>query len=296
MTGSVFASDGVVGAAAGLPRAESRGPALATGSSLGVSAAAGAGGGAVNGGSGFGPPRARSRGSSPAWASSRCSGVGVHRQWRSDLPSPVTPPVRTRVNSPQASRVAATIEMRRGPVERRRLAAAHATRPRLMIGMEKMGNILLIPAFAMDGWTICFVANTATTITTMAPTRSDQGARLKNTHHRTIANPPTTPPNIPKMANSGMTMGTATMASNISTAAATPGHSRSGFRGVGSLDWFVISDCLSCADAHDAAKGPSDADAPEPIQHDHDRHEHRNREKSRDADHLRDSAWRAKEK
>ena len=32
-----------------------------------------------------------------------------------------------------------------------------------------------------------YVANSATIIRTMAPKRSDQAARLKNTHHRTIA-------------------------------------------------------------------------------------------------------------
>ena len=43
--------------------------------------------------------------------------------------------------------------------------------------------------FVDDG----LVANTATIIKTIAPTRSDQGARLKNSHHTTIASAPTTP-------------------------------------------------------------------------------------------------------
>jgi hypothetical protein len=41
------------------------------------------------------------------------------------------------------------------------------------------------------------VANTAATITTMAATRSNQGARLKNSHQMTMRNPPATAPNIP---------------------------------------------------------------------------------------------------
>src|SRR5438552_3416615 len=138
--------------------------------------------------------------------------------------------------------------------------------------------------------------STATSIATIAPTRSDHGARLKRSHHDTTISPPTTPPNIPKIATPGATMGTPTMAINTSVAAATPGHKRSGFRGVGSLDWFVISDCLRCADPHDAAKGPSDADAPEPIEHRHDRYQHWNWKKRRDADHLGDSARRTPEK
>ena len=34
------------------------------------------------------------------------------------------------------------------------------------------------------------VANSATGMRTMAPTRSDQGARLKNSHHRRISSAP----------------------------------------------------------------------------------------------------------
>ena len=41
------------------------------------------------------------------------------------------------------------------------------------------------------------VANSAAIITTRAPTRSDQGARLKNSHHTTITNPPKTPASTP---------------------------------------------------------------------------------------------------
>ena len=78
------------------------------------------------------------------------------------------------------------------------------------------------------------VANSATTIRTMAPTRSDQGARLKNSHHTTTANPPTNPAQHPDRAVApGTTMGTTNLTSHSSTTATTPGHSRSGFRGAG---------------------------------------------------------------
>ena len=59
--------------------------------------------------------------------------------------------------------------------------------------MAKMGNNIPCAPVAIDLWTMRDVANSATIIRTMAPKRSDQGARLKNTHHRTIANPPTGP-------------------------------------------------------------------------------------------------------
>ena len=58
-----------------------------------------------------------------------------------------------------------------------------------------MGNIIPIIPVAIDTWMMLFVANSPTIIKTIAPKRSDQGARLKNTHHRTIANqPPKIPP------------------------------------------------------------------------------------------------------
>ena len=87
------------------------------------------------------------------------------------------------------------------------------------------------------------VANNATIITTMAPTRSDHGARLKSTHHTRIATPLASPPIIPNKKVSGMTIGTANMKRRRSTAAMTPGHSRSGFRVVESsvcaVDIFI---------------------------------------------------------
>jgi hypothetical protein len=42
-----------------------------------------------------------------------------------------------------------------------------------------------------------FIPIGAMTIRTRAPTRSTQGARLKNIHHTTIANPHKTPPRKP---------------------------------------------------------------------------------------------------
>jgi hypothetical protein len=41
------------------------------------------------------------------------------------------------------------------------------------------------------------VTTTATSISTIAPTRSAQGARLKNSHHTMIANAPTSAPITP---------------------------------------------------------------------------------------------------
>ncbi len=67
----------------------------------------------------------------------------------------------------------------------------------------------------------------------MALRRSDQGARLKNSHHTTIASVQTTEPSnpirlpsIPKNSASGATAGTPNLNSGSSTAASTPGHSR----------------------------------------------------------------------
>ena len=60
-----------------------------------------------------------------------------------------------------------------------------------------MGNNIPPGAVAIDSWRTREVANIATTISTTAPTRSDHGARLKNTHHTTIANAATSPPSNP---------------------------------------------------------------------------------------------------
>ena len=49
------------------------------------------------------------------------------------------------------------------------------------------------------------VANSATAIKTRTPTRSDHGARLKNSHHTTINSPPTSPPITPRPTAPGIT-------------------------------------------------------------------------------------------
>src|ERR1700730_10361156 len=77
------------------------------------------------------------------------------------------------------------------------------------------------------------VATSATIVKATAPRRSDQGARLKNNHHTTIANAPASPPIIPTNTALGTTAGMTNLTTHSSTAAATPGHSRSGFRGAG---------------------------------------------------------------
>ena len=79
------------------------------------------------------------------------------------------------------------------------------------------------------------VAPSATIIRTMAPQRSNPGARLKKAHQTTIANPAKSPPNTEYSNASGQTMGTPNLTSHWSVTATTPGHSRSGFRGAGSL-------------------------------------------------------------
>ena len=57
-------------------------------------------------------------------------------------------------------------------------------------------NIIPIIPVAIDLWMTRDVAKSATIIKAMAPKRSGRGARLKNTHHTTIANPPTSPLNM----------------------------------------------------------------------------------------------------
>ena len=113
-------------------------------------------------------------GSSPI-ASSRSSGVGVHRQWRSDSASPVMPPVLMSARDPHASRMDAAIEARRMPTDRPRLATAHATRARHITGAAKIGSIRPMNPLEIDGCTTSDVASTAPTISAMAPRRSSPG-------------------------------------------------------------------------------------------------------------------------
>jgi hypothetical protein len=93
-----------------------------------------------------------------------------------------------------------------------------------------MGSIIPIIPFAIDACTTRDVAISATTINRTAPTRSDHGARLKNSHQARIANEATSAPSTAMMPASGRTSGTTNLTSPSSTAAATPGHSRSGLR------------------------------------------------------------------
>ena len=53
--------------------------------------------------------------------------------------------------------------------------------------------IPIIPV-AIDWWMMRDVAASATIISTTAPQRSDRGAREKNAHHTTTANPPRSAP------------------------------------------------------------------------------------------------------
>ena len=60
--------------------------------------------------------------------------------------------------------------------------------------------------------------------------RSDQSARLKNSHHTRMMNAPATPASIPMAPAPGNTRGVTTRTRTIRTAAATPGHRRRGRR------------------------------------------------------------------
>jgi hypothetical protein len=113
------------------------------------------------------------------------------------------------------------------------VAAAHATRANARYGVGRKKSIIPCPAPTIDAWATVLVANTATTITMIAPTRSNHGARLNNSHHTAITNAPATPPSIAMSAPlSGASSGAPIMTSNWTMAMTTPGHSRSGFREV----------------------------------------------------------------
>ena len=92
-------------------------------------------------------------------------------------------------------------------------------------------------AAPIDSWRKDHVAASPPIIRTMVPRRSDQRARLKNAHHKTTANAAPSAHCIPsaKPLNPGMTAFTPNRATNSSPTATTPGHSRSGRRGVRSL-------------------------------------------------------------
>src|SRR5688572_17800652 len=79
----------------------------------------------------------------------------------------------------------------------------------------------------IDAWTSGLMAITAAAMTTSAPIRSDQGARLKNSHQMRIRAAPTTPTSTPLRSASGMKKGITYRTSTISATIATPGHKRS---------------------------------------------------------------------
>src|SRR5215213_964075 len=110
------------------------------------------------------------------------------------------------------------------------------------------------------------VANNATIIRTTAPTRSDQGARLKNSHHRMTANPK---PKVARSADfvaSGATTGSPNLTSHCRITRTTPGHSRSGFRRVGSADCaIVMSDLLEIQRLYARAREIFRGDFPAPA-------------------------------
>ena len=164
---------------------------------------------------------------------SRSSGVFDHRQCKSLWKLlAVKPPVRTSAHAPQASRMVATMDTRRTPSGRRLVATAHTTKAGPRKVMAKRGYSIPMAPVEMDTSTMRLAANSATIIRTRAPKRSDQGARLKNNHHRMIAKPPRGPASTPIKRASGTKAGTTNRSSKHRIAMTTPGHSRSGLRGV----------------------------------------------------------------
>src|ERR1035437_6529278 len=174
------------------------------------------------------------------------SGVFVHRQCKSFLKLAVKPPVRMSAIPPHTARMAATIVARRVPLARRRVATAHAAKARPRSGIARAYNKNPIAPPAIDSWTMRLTANIPMIIRAMAPKRSDHAARLKNSHHKATRIPPANPPSTPYTTKSGPPEETTILASPVSIARTTPGHSRSGFRGDGStVCAMVISDQYS---------------------------------------------------
>src|SRR5262245_2286607 len=103
-----------------------------------------------------------------------------------------------------------------------------------------MTSIIPIIPPLMDWCTTRDVATSATIIKASAPSRSDHGARLKNSHHTTVATPHSIPTMTPtnesetgKTSLSGAISGRTYRASTSTIAITRPGHNRSGLRGVG---------------------------------------------------------------
>ena len=139
------------------------------------------------------PPRpapARTAGSSPAWARSRSSGVGVHRQWRSE-----TALAGDAVGAQErhtAAREQDGGDQRRAPRSAREAAAGR--RPGHEREAQERGGVEgqhhpHVPASRWTGERRARSRAAATSIRTRAPTRSSQGARLKNSHQTRITSP-----------------------------------------------------------------------------------------------------------
>ena len=118
--------------------------------------------------------------------------------------TPLIPPVRTSANTPHAGQDGG--DHRRAP---RRWgepppAAAQATRARLRTG-DRPGSRAATPfrRWQSTGRAGGVPPPPRATIRTIAPRRSGQGARLKNSHHTTISRPATTAPIIPKRQDLG---------------------------------------------------------------------------------------------
>src|SRR6185369_17330503 len=85
---------------------------------------------------------------------------------------------------------------------------------------------------AIDSCTTRLVPINASTIRTSAKIRSIHGARLKNSHHKRMINPPMTPESSATNMAWGKIAGTTNHPSHCKTTAIRPGHTRIGLRGV----------------------------------------------------------------
>jgi hypothetical protein len=99
-------------------------------SGFGVSAAGAAVGAAAGAGA--------ATGSSCACARRRSSGVIDQRQWMSDVPSPLMPPVRSTIHGRHPSTAAPSAAAARPPGDKRRLTAAQPTSATASIGIARM--------------------------------------------------------------------------------------------------------------------------------------------------------------
>ena len=104
----------------------------------------------------------------------------------------------------------------------------------------------------IDGWTMNRSRTPRADEHDRTPRRSLHGARLNNSHHREISAPAASAPSTRDQRARRETSGAMKPDEHQQRPrAATPGHSRSGLRGVDSS--YSCSDCLRCADADGAA-------------------------------------------